>query len=149
MVDHACSPESVTDLRRRVLVLTQQWLPVLLLRVGVSKLEAEKLREIGDMDQLEADLAQACSAVKTRACVHGERPQMVQDALETIASLVRALEIAESDSAHSRALINEVDRRWLQLVLFGGRSVQREISSGAGGTELGRLGEGTRSSVRQ
>lgn len=102
-----------------MLTLSQRWLPMLLARVGVPKLEAEKLRTLSDADQLERDLDDARKAVELRARARGEQHRLVGDARETISSLSRALQLAECDPHGAHALVDEVDRRWLQLVLFG------------------------------
>lgn len=126
-----CSPRSGLQIRQRVLLLTQRWLPMLLSRIGVSKLEVEKLRTLVDADELEADLAEARAAVKLRGCARGERHEQVYDALETISKLGLALEIASEDPPRAHALVDEVDRRWLRIVLFGAKEQGGEISSNA------------------
>ncbi len=122
------APRGGSDIRKRVLLLARRWLPMLLSRIGVAKFEAEKLRSLDDDSELELDLAVAHEAVKLRASALGERQARVSDALETIEKLCMALECAEQDPRRAHSFVDEVDRQWLRIVLFGARENPGEIS---------------------
>lgn len=119
MIPSGRSNHDRSSVRQRVLTLSQRWLPMLLARVGVPKLEAEKLRTLSDAEQLERDLEEARAAVELRARARGEQHELVGDAREAISSLRRALQLAKHDPRSAHVLVDEVDRRWLQLVVFG------------------------------
>jgi len=138
MVQSTRTKPDTATLRHRVMQLSRRWLPTLLCRVGVSQLEADKLRQLHELSELEAELLQALIAVQLRGCARGESRGQVMDAIETIAKLRRALELAESNFDHAQALVDEVDRRWLRQILFGVEDRWR--SRFESGPELGAIG---------
>ena len=119
MVQSTPPQSDVKAHRVRIAQLGRRWLPGLLVRVGVSQLEADKLRQLDNGDELEAALLQAQIAVQMRGCARGESPGLVMEAIGTIGKLRRALDLADQDFARAVAMVDDLDRRWLRRLLFG------------------------------